>query len=145
MVNHVLVLSGMAWAVAQVLKFLIYAAAHRELNWGYLLTGGGMPSSHSAFVCACAASVAFVSGPGSPIFAVSVVLALIVMYDAANVRRETGQQAKVLNHIMECWAEMKPEEFSGQLKELVGHTWMQVAAGAVLGVLVGVAGCLLWR
>lgn len=145
MVNHVLVLSGLSWATAQVLKFLIYAAEHRELNWAYLLTGGGMPSSHSAFVCTCATSVAFLSGLASSAFAISVVLALIVMYDAANVRHETGQQAKVLNHIMECWAEMKPEEFTGQLKELVGHTWLQVFSGAALGILIGAAGCLLWR
>jgi len=145
MLNHVLILSGLSWASAQVLKFLLYAAVHRQLKWDYLLTGGGMPSSHSAFVCTCATGVAFAAGLASPVFAVSVVLALIVMYDAANVRRETGQQAKVLNHIMERWAEMKPDEVPGQLKELIGHTWLQVAAGAALGILVGVVGCLLWR
>jgi len=145
MVNQALLLSILAWAIAQVLKFFIYAAVHREFESSYLFTGGGMPSSHSAFVCACAVSVAFQAGLDSVSFAIIVTLALIVMYDAANVRKETGKQAQVLNHIMENWKEMKPEELPGQLKELIGHTWLQVVMGALLGVAVGVAGCLLWQ
>ncbi len=145
MVNQALLLSILAWAIAQVLKFFIYASVHHEFESSYLFTGGGMPSSHSAFVCACAVSVAFQAGLGSVSFAIIVTLALIVMYDAANVRKETGKQAQVLNHIMENWKEMKPEELNGQLKELIGHTWLQVAAGAALGIAVGIVGCLVWK
>ena len=76
--------------------------------------------------------------------AISVVLALIVMYDAANVRKETGNQAKVLNYMMENWANNKPELFAKDLKELIGHTWLQVVMGAILGVIVGLVGCALW-
>ena len=144
MVNQVLVLSACSWALAQVLKFLLSAITNRKFELYYLLTGGGMPSSHSSFVCTCATCTAILIGVDSVTFAISVVLALVVMYDAANVRKETGEQAKVLNYIMENWGSQKPELFAEELKELIGHTWLQVGAGLVLGILVGVVGCALW-
>ena len=144
MVNQVLVLSACSWALAQVLKFLLSAITNRKFELYYLLTGGGMPSSHSSFVCTCATCTAILTGVDSVTFAISVVLALVVMYDAANVRKETGEQAKVLNYIMENWGSQKPELFAEDLKELIGHTWLQVGAGLVLGILVGVVGCALW-
>lgn len=82
-------------------------------------------------------------GFDSPVFAVAAVLAFIVMYDAAHVRRETGEQAKVLNYIMHNWEEFKPEDFERDLKELIGHTPLQVAVGSVLGIAVGLAGSLI--
>ena len=144
MIYHVLVLSASSWAIAQVLKFFISAITNRKFEVQYLLTGGGMPSSHSSFVCTCATCAAILTGLDSVTFAISVVLALIVMYDAANVRKETGEQAKVLNYIMENWDSQKPELFAEELKELIGHTWLQVGAGLVLGIIVGVVGCALW-
>ena len=144
MVNQVLVLSACSWALAQVLKFLLSAITNRKFELYYPLTGGGMPSSHSSFVCTCATCTAILTGVDSVTFAISVVLALVVMYDAANVRKETGEQAKVLNYIMENWGSQKPELFAEELKELIGHTWLQVGAGLVLGILVGVVGCALW-
>ena len=144
MVNQVLVLSACSWALAQVLKFLLSAITNRKFELYYLLTGGGMRSSHSSFVCTCATCTAILTGVDSVTFAISVVLALVVMYDAANVRKETGEQAKVLNYIMENWGSQKPELFAEELKELIGHTWLQVGAGLVLGILVGVVGCALW-
>ena len=144
MVNQVLVLSACSWALAQVLKFLLSAITNRKFELYYLLTGGGMPSSHSSFVCTCATCTAILTGVDSVTFAISVVLALVVMYDAANVLKETGEQAKVLNYIMENWGSQKPELFAEELKELIGHTWLQVGAGLVLGILVGVVGCALW-
>ena len=144
MVNQVLVLSACSWALAQVLTFLLSAITNRKFELYYLLTGGGMPSSHSSFVCTCATCTAILTGVDSVTFAISVVLALVVMYDAANVRKETGEQAKVLNYIMENWGSQKPELFAEELKELIGHTWLQVGAGLVLGILVGVVGCALW-
>ena len=80
------------------------------------------------------------AGFDQPVFALAVVVAFVVMYDAANVRKETGEQAKILNYIMKNWDEYKPELFAEELKELIGHTPLQVAAGAVLGVVVGTAG-----
>lgn len=144
MVNQVLILSAISWALAQILKFFIAAAVNRKFALEYLLTGGGMPSSHSSFVCTCATTTAFLTGPDSVSFAVTVVLALVVMYDAANVRRETGEQAKILNYMMKNWNINRPELFAEELKELIGHTWVQVIAGAVLGILIGAVGCVLW-
>lgn len=144
MVNQVLILSAASWALAQILKFFIAAAMNRKFALEFLLTGGGMPSSHSSFVCTCATATAFLTGLDSVAFAITVVVALVVMYDAANVRRETGEQAKILNYIMENWNLNKPELFAEELKELIGHTWIQVIAGAALGILIGVVGCTLW-
>lgn len=140
MVSPVLLIAVAAWAIAQVLKLLISVAVYRKFDITYLTTGGGMPSSHSALVCATAVSCGMSAGFDSPVFAVAAVLAFIVMYDAAHVRRETGEQAKILNYIMRNWAEFRPEDFERELKELIGHTPLQVAVGAVLGVVVGLAG-----
>ena len=142
--NLILSLSIIAWAVAQISKFFVNLATSGNRDWHYLLTGGGMPSSHSATVCACAASVAYFHGFGSTYFALAAVLAVVVMYDAFNVRQETGKQARVLNYIMENWPQMKPEEiFDKALKELVGHTPLQVVMGALLGVAIGWGGSYL--
>lgn len=136
----VLLIAVSAWAIAQVLKLLISIAVYRKFDITYLTTGGGMPSSHSALVCAAAVSTAMGSGFDSPVFAVAAVLAFIVMYDAAHVRRETGKQSKVLNYILSNWNEQRPEELEADLKELIGHTPLQVAVGGALGVAVGLAG-----
>ena len=144
MVSPVLLIAVAAWAIAQVLKLLISVAVYRKFDITYLTTGGGMPSSHSAQETAVAhtsaVSCGMSAGFDSPVFAVAAVLAFIVMYDAAHVRRETGEQAKILNYIMRNWAEFRPEDFERELKELIGHTPLQVAVGAVLGVAVGLAG-----
>ena len=143
MITPILFLAVAAWAIAQALKMVISVIIYRKVDWSYLFTGGGMPSSHSALVCACAAGIGMTEGMDQPLFALSVVVAFIVMYDAANVRKQTGEQAKILNYIMKNWDEYKPELFAEELKELIGHTPLQVAAGAVLGVLVGVTGAWL--
>lgn len=144
MISPVLLMAVAAWAIAQVLKLVISMAVYRKIDIKYLLTGGGMPSSHSALVCACATGVGYSVGVNSAVFAVAVVMAFIVMYDAANVRKETGEQAKILNYMMNNWADQeKPDLFDDDLKELIGHTPLQVAVGAVLGIAVGVAGSLI--
>lgn len=140
MLSPVLLIGIAAWATAQVLKLVIAAAVYRKFDITYLTTSGGMPSSHSALVCATAISCGLSAGFDSPVFAVAAVLAFIVMYDAAHVRRETGEQAKILNYIMSTWEEKRPEQFEAELKELIGHTPFQVAVGAVLGMAVGLLG-----
>ena len=119
MVNPVLLTGIAAWAVAQILKLMIATAVYRKFDIVYLTTGGGMPSSHSALVCSTAVACGVSAGFDAPVFAVAVVVAFIVMYDAAHVRRETGEQAKVLNYILRNWEELKPEEFDAELKELI--------------------------
>lgn len=137
--NPVLLMSAVSWAAAQLLKLLVELVYHKELNLRRILSSGGMPSSHSATVCACAATTGLMGGFASPAFGVAAVLAFIVMYDAANVRRETGEQSKILNYMMENWDE-KPDLFGQELRELMGHTPLQVFVGALLGVSIALVG-----
>ncbi|NCB63372.1 MAG: divergent PAP2 family protein [Clostridia bacterium] len=135
--NLILVLSGISWAVAQILKVIVVLIQKRKLDWRYVVSSGGMPSSHSAFVCTCASATGQLYGYSSPLFAIAAVLAIVVMYDASNVRRAAGEQAKILNYMMDHWMEMPPALFGKELKELLGHTPIQVVAGAFLGIAVG--------
>ena len=140
--NRLFLIAAAGWALAQVLKTLITLALTRSFNPERLFGSGGMPSSHSSTVCALATGVALQYGGASFEFAISAILAIIVMYDAAGVRRETGTQAVVLNKFMDIFANMNmtedPQLTQEKLKELVGHTPLQVFAGAILGVLVAV-------
>lgn len=143
--NLVLDLAVFAWFAAQVLKFFINLTVHRIMDIKLLLSSGGMPSSHSALVCACAISIGRLEGFYSTTFAMAVVVALVVMYDACNVRRAAGEQAKILNYIVENWEEMSPAVVGRELKELLGHTPLQVLMGALLGCGIGWFGVQLFR
>ncbi|MDY2698098.1 MAG: divergent PAP2 family protein [Lachnospiraceae bacterium] len=137
--NQVLVCSVLGWTVAQVLKTLIDVFLNRSFNPERLFGSGGMPSSHSATVCALTTASGMKYGVGSFEFAVSFVLAMIVMYDAMGVRRETGKQAKLLNSVFfENILNLDGVFLQEKLKEYVGHTPLQVAAGAVLGIVMAV-------
>ena len=138
--NLILNLSIFSWALAQVLKFFVVHISKRKIDWRYIWSSGGMPSSHSSFVCTCASSVGYMYGWSSPLFAIAAVLAAVVMYDATHVRKAAGEQAKILNYIMTHWKEMRPEFFGRELKELLGHTPFQVLMGGILGVAVGLIG-----
>ena len=140
--NHILLASFWAWLIAQILKTIIYVVVNKDFNPERLVGDGGMPSSHSATVTALVTSTAFYYGSETFEFAVAAILALIVMHDAMGVRRETGKQAKVINNMMDWFAELNsnlpPEE---KLKEFVGHSPTQVFFGALLGVLVAIVVC----
>ena len=139
--NKILIAAFYGWLVAQVLKTIIYVAVNKTFNPERLLGDGGMPSSHSATVMAMVTSTAFYFGPDTFEFAVTAILALIVMHDAMGVRRETGKQAKVINNMMDWFvqnSDISPEE---KLKEFVGHSPTQVFFGALLGIIVGVVVC----
>ncbi len=134
--NKILIASATGWVVAQVLKTLIYTFFNKEFVAERLVGGGGMPSSHSSTVCALAAACAIQYGAASFEFAVTAIVALVVMYDAIGVRQETGKQAKVLNDMVELFSHMgKNMDIEQQLKEFVGHTPLQVLAGAILGII----------
>ena len=134
--NKILIASATGWVVAQVLKTLIYTFFNREFVAERLVGGGGMPSSHSSTVCALSAACAIQYGAASFEFAVTAIVALVVMYDAIGVRQETGKQAKVLNDMVELFSHMgKDMDIEQQLKEFVGHTPLQVLAGAILGII----------
>ena len=135
--NEVLISAIVGWTVAQVLKTLIDFWFTKSFSPERMVGSGGMPSSHSATVCALTTSAALCYGVESFEFAISFILASVVMYDAIGVRQETGKQAKLLNLIMEQdFFQLDNEQFQKRLKELVGHTPLQVLAGAVLGILL---------
>ena len=119
--NTIFLTAAFGWLVAQVLKTLIHLIVSKKFVAERLVGSGGMPSSHSATVCA-------------------LILAIIVMYDAMGVRRETGIQAQVLNEMLKVFEDMGRSEISAhdKLKEFVGHTPLQVLMGALLGILCGV-------
>ncbi len=127
-----------AWFVAQFIKLSTHWWKHREIDFHFFVSTGGMPSAHSAAVSALAASVGIREGLDSPVFALSTVFATIVMFDAQSVRRAAGQQARLLNQIV---AELfQTHHFPKQkLAELLGHTRLEVGAGLLLGVAVAVA------
>ena len=140
-VNQILTASLLSWFVAQVLKtiinFILLGKFQLERMWG----DGGMPSAHSATVCAMAIVTGRSAGVSSPIFAVACVVAIITMHDAMGVRHETGEQAKVLNQMIDQWIDISEKNSpflqNMHLKEMVGHTPLQVMAGMVVGIVVG--------
>ena len=141
--NRMLIAAVLGWAIAQVVKTLIDLALNRKINFERLVGAGGMPSCHSSTVCALCVAAGYEYGLDSPAFAISTILAIIVMYDARGVRRETGNQAEILNRIMEFFrlpenGEFKLEFDQEQLKVLIGHTPLQVLCGAILGIIVGI-------
>ena len=135
--NQLLISSATGWVVAQLLKTIIDCTLNHGFSPERLVGSGGMPSSHSATVCALVVSSGICCGVSSSEFAVSFVLAAVVMYDAIGVRQETGKQAKLLNLILQQdLFKLKDQEFEKKLKEFVGHTPLQVFAGAILGIVI---------
>jgi acid phosphatase family membrane protein YuiD len=134
--NKVLGACFTAWLIAQLLKILLTFYTSKKIDITRFVGSGGMPSSHTSFVMALSTSLGRMYGWNSAIFAVSLCFAFVVMYDAAGVRRAAGNQAKILNMIIEDLAHNKPLA-NERLKELIGHTPKEVVAGAVLGIVVG--------
>jgi acid phosphatase family membrane protein YuiD len=131
-----LIIPAGAWFVAQLLKLIIELIRDRRLVISNMVTMGGMPSSHSATVCALATTIAITEGFDSVFFALSVFFAIIVMFDAAGVRQTVGHQSNILNKMLDELFKGKPA-FEERLKELIGHSRLQVFAGAALGILLG--------
>jgi hypothetical protein len=135
--NWVLIIPLCAWVLAQLIKVLIALAQGKGLELSYFVSSGGMPSAHSAMVCALATAVAMTYGLGSPFFAIAVVLAIIVMYDAAGVRQSVGQQSVVLNRIILELKRRQPlVKIEADLRELMGHTPFEVIVGSALGIVL---------
>jgi acid phosphatase family membrane protein YuiD len=133
---EVMLAAGIANVMAQGIKTAVLAVQRRKFNLSIFFSTGGMPSSHSSTVVALAASVGLVDGFDSVAFAVGVGFASIVMYDAAGLRRAASRQAILLNQIVQNLFQNHPELNRGKLKELLGHTPMEVLAGAGLGIAV---------
>ncbi len=135
--NPILVAGVLGWAAAQFIKFILYFVQNASVKLERLYGSGGMPSSHSALVCAAFISTGRSAGWDSAEVAIMFVLAAITMYDAANVRLEAGKHAKQLNEIMMRLLAQDNNTKEKEFKELLGHTPIQVFCGAVLGIVIG--------
>jgi len=136
--NRILWASGLAWTLAQFTKFVVVLVVNGRVDLTRLVGAGGMPSSHTAFVSALSLSTGLEVGFHHPLFAVALVFASIVMYDATGVRQAVGRQAEVLNQIVDDLyhaAGIRPE----RLRELLGHTPIEVVVGALLGITTALA------
>ena len=125
-----------AWTIAQAAKVLLTSYRQRRLNLRVLAQTGGMPSSHSAIVMGLTTAVGKYAGVSSAPFAIALIFTFVVMYDAAGLRRAAGRQAEVLNRLVEDLVHMRGVQ-ELRLRELLGHTPMEVIVGAAIGLVVG--------
>ena len=132
--NKVLIITMIAWVVAQSIKVFLGVIREKRFNFRWFIGTGGMPSSHASGATALAVSCGLYLGFDSITFALAAVFALVTMFDAQGVRRQTGQQAEILNMILDdiYW---KGKVESERMKELIGHTPIQVFMGALIGLL----------
>ena len=137
--NYILMSAIIGWFLAQLIKLIIALFTNDERNLGKILfSTGGMPSSHSSSVCALCIASAIGEGVNSAVFAVTLILAGVVMIDARGVRYETGKQAAIINKITKELFAGNADEVNTGLKELIGHTPFQVFMGALLGIVVSI-------
>ena len=125
-----------AWTIAQTAKVVLYSVRQRRLNLRVLAVTGGMPSSHSAIVMGLTTAIGKYAGVASAQFAIALIFSVVVMYDAAGLRRAAGRQAAVLNRLVDDLMHMRGVE-EQKLRELLGHTPVEVLVGAMLGIVVG--------
>lgn len=140
--NRIMWISLLAWVLAQAAKLMFSFLFERRWNFHLLVSSGGFPSSHTAIVSALAISIGKYEGWDSSLFAISVALAVIVMYDAAGVRRAAGNHARVINYLVEWMKQHHADRLAQnlqheRLKELIGHTPFEVFGGAILGSVIG--------
>ena len=137
-VNETLLISFVAWFIAQALKVIGGLIREKRLDMSFFVRSGGMPSSHTALVTSLATAVGILQGFNSVEFAIAAVFSSIVMYDAAGVRRAVGQQSIILNRILQELRERRSKDVEHDVRALIGHTPFQVFSGALLGISVAV-------
>ena len=141
--NYTLIVPVIAWAISKVIKTITYLIVEKKLDMKRIVSDGGMPSAHSATVIALMIMCGWSLGFGSPLFAVSMIFAIVVMRDAVGVRREAGKQAasikELASTINKAFLDKNAEIRTENLKVLVGHTPLQVVFGAVVGAIVAIA------
>ena len=135
--NKCLTVPIILWCIVQILKFFIELIRNKKVDLKRLVGAGGMPSSHSAIVCSLASCIGKEYGFNSGLFAISLIFAFVVMYDACGVRRAAGKQAVLLNKLIETPG-LTNIEVQEKLVEVLGHTPIQVFVGALLGIIVGI-------
>jgi acid phosphatase family membrane protein YuiD len=142
--NHVLMTAMAGWFLAQLLKVPVDFLRGHHWNWALFFAAGGMPSSHSALVTSTAMAAGLHYGFDSPIFAVAVAVAMIVVYDATGVRRQAGMQAQTINILVEELLQGHPIS-EQHLREVLGHTPLEALGGVLLGLVVAMGLWLWWR
>ena len=121
------------WLFAQLIKMMTCLVRSKKLDFSYIVSTGGMPSAHTSMVCALATTIGLIEGFNSATFVISVVFASVVMFDAQSVRKAAGEQAKLLNQIID--EILTEQHFSEKkLKELLGHTRLEVLGGVITGI-----------
>ena len=133
--NKVLVIPFLVLIITQVCKTIYFSIKNKKLDLFTLLTTGGLPSSHSSLVSSLATVIFKVNGAGSAEFAIAVILAIIVMYDASGIRKAAGEHAKILNEMLEEKEYYSSKEYK-KLKELLGHTKLEVFVGFLTGIIL---------
>ncbi|MBR2028923.1 MAG: divergent PAP2 family protein [Oscillospiraceae bacterium] len=139
--NYIIQVAALSWLTAQVLKTIINMAITKQFKAERLVGAGGMPSSHTALVVSAAIATAKQCGTSSPEFALAAMFAAVVMYDAMGVRYAAGEQAKVINQLVDEWLDTvkfdqeKIPHFK-ELKEMLGHTPIEVIGGIIVGVVI---------
>ncbi|MGO2428802.1 MAG: divergent PAP2 family protein [Lactococcus cremoris] len=133
--NQILLTAIVSWALAQLIKIGIELIRTHRINWQLIFATGGMPSSHSSLVVALATVTGLRQGFESPLFAIATVLAFVVLYDAQGIRRQAGNQARIINRMLQN-VENAGIKVDKNLKELLGHTPIQVVGGTILGIIV---------
>ena len=135
--NNVLIAAILSWIIGQFLKAPLDYVLNKRWNWGIILSPGGMPSSHSALVTSVTLAIGLQEGFGTPLFALAFAISMIVIYDAAGVRRQAGIHAERINEMMKSLFEGSgiPEK---ELKEVLGHTPFEVITGVILGIIISV-------
>ncbi|MCK5215906.1 MAG: divergent PAP2 family protein [Candidatus Omnitrophica bacterium] len=141
--NKILIITLTVWALAQCIKVLIGVIVERKFNFRWFIGTGGMPSSHAAGATALATTCGLSTGFDSVIFALAAVFAMVTMFDAQGVRRSTGQQAEILNRVMDdiYW---KGKIETNRLVELIGHTPIQVMIGSIVGCIMAIIFYKIW-
>ncbi len=132
--NHAINCALIGWAIAQIIKVILTFISSKRIDVGRFVGSGGMPSSHTSAVIALATAIGNMCGIHSVEFALAFTFAAVIMYDATGVRRAAGEQAKILNYMMQHWREEKGETIQKDLKELLGHTPIEVIAGIFVGI-----------
>jgi uncharacterized protein len=139
--NHVLITVLIAWLLAQSLKVPIFYLLKHRWNWALLFSTGGMPSSHSALIVSATAAIGLNFGFDTPLFALAVAVAMVVVYDATGIRRQAGLHAQKINILIDELLKGHPIS-DKQLKEVLGHSPLEVVGGVVLGIVIAL---LVWR
>ena len=137
--NHYLNVAAFSWLSAQLMKFILTLLINKKLDFTRITGSGGMPSAHTAFFCSLTTLILLLEGGRSSTFALAFCTTAVVMYDATGVRRAAGEQAKILNKMVNAWVNDKgenPNDFGKNLKELLGHSKTEVVAGLIYGVMI---------